>query len=79
MRVGLSFGSVILLGKRCVGKGGTKLLAKFMAFSCTVHSLQDLHDIVCTKHERNSLSIKAEGVLKAGDYCSLPFLFFLYK
>lgn len=62
-----------------MGKGGTKLFAKFMAFSCTVHSLSNHLGTVCTKHERSSLSIKAEGVLKAGDYCSLPFLFFLYK
>lgn len=79
MRVGLSFDSVILLGKTYVGKGGTKLFTKFKAFSCTPHSLSDLYDTVCTKHERSSRSIKAEGVLKAGDYCSLPFLFFLYK
>lgn len=30
MRVGLSFGSVILLGKRSVRKRGMKLFAKFM-------------------------------------------------
>lgn len=60
-------------------KGGTKLSAKFMALSCTAPSLSYLHGTVCTKHERSGLYVKAEGVLKARKYCSLPFLFFPYK
>lgn len=79
MKAELCFGPVALLEKGWMRKGGTKLFAKFMALSCTVPSLSDLHGVVCTKHERNGLCVKAEGVLKARDYCSLPFLFFLCK
>lgn len=78
-RVELSFGPVALLEKGWMRKGGTKLFAKFMTLSCTAPSLSDLRGAVCTEHERNWLCIKAEGVVKTRDYCSLPFLFFLYK
>lgn len=66
------------VGER-VDEEGKKLFAKFMALSCTAPSLSDLHGTVCTKHERSGLCIKAEGVLKARNRSSLPFLFFTYK
>lgn len=66
-------------GEKIYGEGRDKVIFQVCSLQLYSTSLSDLHGTVCTKHERSSLSIKAEGVLKAGDYCSLPFLFFLYQ
>lgn len=65
LRVGLSCGSLALLEKGWMRKGGTKLFAKFVTLSYTAASLSDLHSSVCSKHETAGLCIKAGGVLKA--------------